>query len=103
GDGPAAERIREAMNISGEGLASICFRVDDIAKACRRLDRVALKPEPIGKAESRDLASDAILRWKRTRVAPELSRGVRMFFLELAEERPRLPAASVAATIARVS
>src|SRR5204863_4285224 len=32
-EGPASERIREAMKISGEGLASICFRVDDIAKA----------------------------------------------------------------------
>jgi catechol 2,3-dioxygenase-like lactoylglutathione lyase family enzyme len=84
------------MKISGAGLASICFRVDDIAKACRRLDRVALKPEPIAEAESRDLASAAILRWKRTRVAPELSRGVRMFFLELAEERPRSAATSVA-------
>jgi catechol 2,3-dioxygenase-like lactoylglutathione lyase family enzyme len=96
GDGPAAERIREAMKISGEGLASICFRVADIAKACRRLDRVALKPEPVAEAESRDLASGAILRWKRTRVASELSRGVRMFFLELAEERPRSAAISVA-------
>ena len=96
GEGPAAERIREAMKISGEGLASICFRVDDIGKACRRLDRVALKPEPVAEAESRDLASDAILRWKRTRVATELSRGVRMFFLELAEERPRSAAISVA-------
>jgi catechol 2,3-dioxygenase-like lactoylglutathione lyase family enzyme len=94
GDGPAAERIREAMKISGEGLASICFRVDDIAKACRRLDRVALKPEPVAEAESRDLASGASLRWKRTRVASELSRGVRMFFLELAEERPRSAATS---------
>src|SRR5205823_1717021 len=55
GEGPAAERIREAMKISGEGLASICFRVDDIGKACRRLDRVALKPEPVAEAESRDL------------------------------------------------
>ncbi|MFL6828147.1 MAG: VOC family protein [Bradyrhizobium sp.] len=96
GDGPAAERIREAMKISGEGLASICFRVDDIAKACRRLDRVALKPEPVAQAESRDLASGASLRWKRTRVASELSRGVRMFFLEIAEERPRSAATSAA-------
>jgi catechol 2,3-dioxygenase-like lactoylglutathione lyase family enzyme len=96
GDGPAAERIREAMKISGEGLASICFRVADIAKACRRLDRVALKPEPVAEAESRDLASGASLQWKRTRVASELSRGVRMFFLELAEERPRSAAISVA-------
>src|ERR1700731_3603344 len=43
GDGPTADRIREVIGLSGEGLASVCFRVDDIARACRRLDRVALK------------------------------------------------------------
>jgi catechol 2,3-dioxygenase-like lactoylglutathione lyase family enzyme len=94
GEGPTADRIREAMKASGEGLASICFRVADIAKAWRRLDRVALKPEPIADAESRDLASGDGLRWKRTRVATELSRGVRMFFLEINQERPRSAATS---------
>ncbi|MBC7042116.1 VOC family protein, partial [Salmonella enterica subsp. enterica serovar Enteritidis] len=29
-----------------------------------------------------------VLHWKRTRAATELTRGVRMFFLELAAERP---------------
>jgi len=99
GDAPAAERIREAMKISGEGLASICFRVADIAKAHRRLDRVALKPEPIVEAESSDLAAGDSLRWKRTRVPTELARGVRMFFLELAGERPRSVATSAAPVV----
>jgi catechol 2,3-dioxygenase-like lactoylglutathione lyase family enzyme len=94
GEGPTADRIREAMKASGEGLASICFRVADIAKAWRRLDRVALKPEPIADAESRDLASGDGLRWKRTRVATELSRGVRMFFLEIEQQLPRSAATS---------
>ena len=94
GQSPTADRIREAMKASSEGLASICFRVPDIAKAWRRLDRVALKPEPIADAESRDLASGDGLRWKRTRVATELSRGVRMFFLEINQERPRSAATS---------
>jgi hypothetical protein len=85
GNSPAADRIRGVMNVWGEGLASICFRVDDIAKAHRRLDRVALKPEPVAEVESRDLASGNILHWRRTRVATELARGVRMFFLELAQ------------------
>lgn len=89
GETPTANRIREIMNISGEGLASICFRVGDIAKAHRRLDRLALNPEPIAEVESRDLDSGASLRWKRTRAASEPSRGVRLFFLELADERPR--------------
>jgi catechol 2,3-dioxygenase-like lactoylglutathione lyase family enzyme len=87
GTTPAADHIREVLRQSGEGLASICFRVDDIEKMYRRLDRLALKPEPVAEAESRNLGSDATLRWKRTRAAADLTRGVRMFFLELAQER----------------
>jgi catechol 2,3-dioxygenase-like lactoylglutathione lyase family enzyme len=98
GNSPTADRIRGVIKLWGEGLASICFRVDNIAKAHRRLDRVALKPEPVAEVESRDLASGNTLRWKRTRVATELARGVRMFFLELAQARP-LSAATAEAPI----
>jgi catechol 2,3-dioxygenase-like lactoylglutathione lyase family enzyme len=89
GEGAAADRVREAMSISGEGLASICFRVDDVAKAHRRLERVALNPEPVVEVESRDLDSGTSLRWKRTRTDTQISHGVRLFFIELAEERAR--------------
>jgi catechol 2,3-dioxygenase-like lactoylglutathione lyase family enzyme len=85
----AADRIREVLRMSGEGLASLCFATSDIAKMHRRLERVALKPDPIAEVESRDAISGATLRWKRTRATTELTRGVRMFFLELAGERPR--------------
>ena len=85
----AADRIREVIKSSGGGLASLCFGTRDIAKMHRRLDRVALKPEAIVEVESRDSASGAVLHWKRTRAATDLTRGVRMFFLELEEERPR--------------
>jgi catechol 2,3-dioxygenase-like lactoylglutathione lyase family enzyme len=85
----AADRIREATRMSGEGLASLCFTTSDIAKMQRRLERVALKPDPIAEVESQDTASGATLRWKRTRASTNLTRGVRMFFLELAGERPR--------------
>jgi catechol 2,3-dioxygenase-like lactoylglutathione lyase family enzyme len=84
----AADRIRNAIKTSGEGLASICFKTDDIAKMHRRLDRLALKPEPIADVESKESMSGALLRWKRTRTATELTRGVRMFFLELLSARP---------------
>jgi catechol 2,3-dioxygenase-like lactoylglutathione lyase family enzyme len=96
GSSSTAERIRNVIKISGEGLASICFRVGDIAKMHRRLDRVALKPEPVAEVESRDSGSGALLHWKRTRAATELARGVRMFFLELAQERPRSVATAAA-------
>jgi catechol 2,3-dioxygenase-like lactoylglutathione lyase family enzyme len=88
GDGAGADRIRSVLAEQGEGLASICFRTLDIAKMHRRLDRVALKPEPIAEVESRDATSGAALSWKRTRAASDAARGVRMFFLELAKERP---------------
>jgi catechol 2,3-dioxygenase-like lactoylglutathione lyase family enzyme len=89
GASEAADRIRSAIEISGEGLASICFGVGDIAKMHRRLDRVALKPDPVAEVESRDTGSGASLHWKRTRAATELTRGVRLFFLEPGETRPR--------------
>jgi catechol 2,3-dioxygenase-like lactoylglutathione lyase family enzyme len=100
GEGTAAERIRAVIAEQGEGLASLCFRTNDIAKMHRRLDRLTLKPEPVSDVESVDKASGASLSWKRTRAATSATRGVRMFFLELAKERPlsvRTTAASITA------
>jgi catechol 2,3-dioxygenase-like lactoylglutathione lyase family enzyme len=88
GEGATADRVRAAFAEQGEGLASICFRTNDIAKMHRRLERLALKPEPVSEAESRDAATGATVSWKRTRAATDATRGVRIFFLELAEERP---------------
>jgi catechol 2,3-dioxygenase-like lactoylglutathione lyase family enzyme len=99
GDGAAADRIRNVIAEQGEGLASICFRTSDVAKMHRRLDRLALKPEPVTEAESRDTMSGATLSWKRTRAATSTTRGVRLFFLELARERPRsVPSAAAPIT-----
>jgi catechol 2,3-dioxygenase-like lactoylglutathione lyase family enzyme len=88
GDGVTADRIRAVLAEQGEGLASLCFRASDIVKMHRRLDRLTLKPEPVALVESRDAISGATLSWKRTRAATEATRGVRLFFLELAKERP---------------
>jgi catechol 2,3-dioxygenase-like lactoylglutathione lyase family enzyme len=95
----AADRIRSVISQSGEGLASICFATTDIGKMHRRLDRVALKPEPVAEVESQDSASGATLHWKRTRAATDVTRGVRMFFLELDGERPRSKATAAAPVI----
>ena len=89
GEGEDASRIRAVLAEQGEGLASLCFRTNDIAKMHRRLDRLTLKPEPIAEVEARDDASGATLSWKRTRAATDAAHGVRLFFLELASERPR--------------
>jgi len=86
--GAGADRIRKVLKTQGEGLASICFATNDVGKMARRLDRVALKPDPIAEVERRDDVSGATLRWKRTRANTDLTRGVRMFFLELQGERP---------------
>jgi catechol 2,3-dioxygenase-like lactoylglutathione lyase family enzyme len=88
GEGAPADRIRTVLAAQGEGLASLCFRTNDIAKMHRRLDRLTLKPEPVSEVESRDAASGATLSWQRTRAATDATRGVRLFFLELAKERP---------------
>jgi len=96
GGGVAADRIRAVIAERGEGLASICFRINDIAKMYRRLDRLMLKPEPVAEAESRDMASGATLSWKRTRAATDATRGVRLFFLERVTERPHSAATAEA-------
>jgi catechol 2,3-dioxygenase-like lactoylglutathione lyase family enzyme len=96
GDGATADRIRAVLAEQGDGLASLCFRTPDIARMHRRLDRLALKPEPITEAESRDTTTGASLSWRRTRAATEATRGVRLFFLELAKERPRSAATAEA-------
>ena len=88
GEGVAADRIRNVLAEQGEGLASLCFRTNDIGKMHRRLDPLTLKPEPVAEVESRDAISGATLSWKRTRAATEATSGVRMFFLEREKERP---------------
>ncbi|SDH90318.1 MULTISPECIES: VOC family protein [Bradyrhizobium] len=84
-----ADRIRSVLAAQGEGLASLCFRTNDIGKLHRRLDRLTLKPEPVAEVESRDALSGAVLSWKRTRTASDATRGIRLFYLQLASERPR--------------
>ena len=83
-----ADRIRSVLAAQGEGLASLCFRTNDIAKLHRRLDRLTLKPGPVAEVESRDALTGATLSWKRTRTASDATRGIRLFYLELANARP---------------
>ena len=88
GEGESANRIRSVLITQGEGLASLCFRTNDIEKMHRRLERLTLKPEPVLEVESQDAITGATLSWKRTRAATEATGGVRMFFLEREKERP---------------
>jgi catechol 2,3-dioxygenase-like lactoylglutathione lyase family enzyme len=88
-DGAAGERLRAALDLDGEGLASICFRANDLAALHRRLTRLDLAPEPIGEAESVNLLDGKRLQWRRTRTATDKTHGVRLFFIEWQAERPR--------------
>ena len=94
GDGVNAQRIRNVLDTQSEGLASLCFLTPDIAKMHRRLERLALQPDPVASASSRDIATGATLSWQRSRAAKEATRNVRMFFLELAA--PRAPSLTTA-------
>jgi catechol 2,3-dioxygenase-like lactoylglutathione lyase family enzyme len=89
GDGESGDRVRGVLAEQGEGLASLCFQTDDIMKMHRRLDRLTLRPEPVAEVGSTDALSGATLSWKRTRAASDTTRGIRLFFLERATERPR--------------
>lgn len=85
--GAAGDRIRAAIEADGEGLASLCFRVEDIAGWHRRLDRLGLKPDAIADGGSRNLLDGGRLSWRRTRAATEAAHGVRLFFLEMTGQR----------------
>lgn len=88
GEGGAASRIRATLDAQGEGLASLAFAVDDIGTFHRRLARLGLAPEDVVEGTSRDLASGAVLTWRRTRAATEATHGVRLFFLQRAGPLP---------------
>lgn len=89
GAGAEADRVRAALEAQGEGLASLCFRVDDIETMHRRLSRLALQPEPIADGGSIDRTTGASQSWRRTRAATSAAHGVRLFFLQTQNDRPR--------------
>lgn len=90
GNGEAADRVRAALDKQGEGLASLAFEVDDIAKAHHRLTRLGLAPDAISDGSSTD-ASGHTLTWKRTRASAESTHGIRLFFLQRGERLGQSP------------
>jgi catechol 2,3-dioxygenase-like lactoylglutathione lyase family enzyme len=88
GDGATAERVRARLAEQGEGLASVCFRVNAIDKFRRRLKRLGLAPEDVAPSGSTNTIDGTTLSWQRTRTAVEATHGVRLFFLDMAAERP---------------
>lgn len=88
GAGVTAERVRARLADQGEGLASLCFRVNGIDRLQRRLKRLGLTPEDVAQSGSTNASDGATLAWRRTRTAVEATHGVRLFFLEFSGERP---------------
>jgi catechol 2,3-dioxygenase-like lactoylglutathione lyase family enzyme len=88
-DGATAERVRARLDDQGEGLASLCFRVNGIDRFQRRLKRLGLMPEDVAPSGSTNAIDGATLAWTRTRTAVAATHGTRLFFLELSGERPR--------------
>lgn len=91
GDGTTGDRVRARLEEQGEGLASLCFRVDGIDSFHRRLRRLGLNPEDVAVSGSTNADDGATLSWKRTRTPVEAAHGVRLFFLDPDGERPHSP------------
>lgn len=97
GAGETGDRVRAALDERGEGLASLAFRVGDVARMHRRLARLGLDPEPVTDANSRNDIDGAVVKWKRTRAATSETHGIRHFFIEMPDRRPRSPVLSTSA------
>lgn len=91
GAGETGDRVRAALGERGEGLASLAFRVTDVVRMHRRLSRLGLDPEPVTEAGSRNDIDGAELNWTRTRAATNATHGIRHFFMEMPDSRPRSP------------
>ena len=87
GPGGTGDRIRGILADQGEGLTSLCFGVDDIARTHRTLERRALQPEPVAGGESH--CDGRTLTWKRVRADIDATHGIRHFFIQRNEALPR--------------
>lgn len=94
GDGPTADRVKARLDADGEGLASLAFRVREIDPYQRRLKRLGLAPENIANSGSTNAIDGATLNWWRTRANVDAAHGVRLFFLDMKQERPLSHAAN---------
>jgi catechol 2,3-dioxygenase-like lactoylglutathione lyase family enzyme len=85
--GASGDRVRGVIAEHGEGLASLCFAVGDIARVHRTLNRRALAPEPVTDGQSS--CDGKTLTWKRVRADTDASHGIRMFFIQRDTPLPR--------------
>lgn len=94
GKGPDRDHIEATLAFGGEGLASLCFAVDDLEAAHRKFERRALQPGPIADGASED--GIRRLSWKRFRTDRDATHGIRCFFIKRETKLPRSEAAASA-------
>lgn len=82
--GGPRERLLAALE-DGEGLKSLVFAARDLDALHKRAERVGLAPEPITEGEG----------YRRFRAGKQSTHGVRLFFLERAEQAKAAPACDV--------
>lgn len=92
GGGGDGDAVRAALASGGEGLASLCFTVDDLDRAHNRLERRGLKPGDIVPGESRSGAAQ--LSWRRFRTDRTLTHSIRHFFIQRDTPLPASDAAT---------
>ncbi len=85
GHGESAEHLRARITEEGPGLKSLAFRSSDMAGDHRALSRLALAPTAIEDGLSEDMNREARRTWRRFRVPPEHTAGIRWFFVEPGE------------------
>lgn len=102
GEGETARRLSAALE-DGEGLKSLVFAVDDIARAHRRCERVGLAPSELSAngppASSRQTSGRQDAGGPRSfRVNTSRTNGVRLFFMQRAAPPTPPPASEAAVT-----
>jgi catechol 2,3-dioxygenase-like lactoylglutathione lyase family enzyme len=86
GDGELAERLHQRLTQNQGGIQSLVFASDDLAEDHRVMERRALQPEDIQDGQSRQ--GDLVRTWRRFRLNPLASAGMRLFVLQRGSSDP---------------
>jgi catechol 2,3-dioxygenase-like lactoylglutathione lyase family enzyme len=98
GNGELAARLRQRIAQNKAGLQSLVFASDDLAEDHRVMARRALLPQEIEAGESSN--GEQTREWKRFRLDPRRTAGMRLFVLQRAPQDPLVvkPAAPAVVT-----
>ncbi|MEM7768148.1 MAG: VOC family protein [Pseudomonadota bacterium] len=80
-DGPVGKRLRDILDSTGPGLASIAFATADIDQTHRALGRRGLAPSDITAGSSADTPTGQAMNWRRFRCDDQATAGIRTFVI----------------------